>query len=233
MEFAADTVEACGERGSVPVARWVGEVWLSQGVRRSSRRRERPIGRRLAQSSVRPKGVEPSRSECRCGPLPCRDPFGGFHSSFHRAPLSARAAAGFKSRLDVSPSEISPGIRRGTGGYVKRAVVRPPSPDAGGSPAGPISDAQDVLDAAEPRPPDVAADRAEAGTGSRRRSGHTPPIRRQDGDLRGERSPRRFPGSCRTKTVRASNHRHSPSGPKEARRQLQHAAAGPWLRRFA
>lgn len=111
-----------GNAVSVPVAHWVGGRLSSPGVFDESR-----IGERIEPGVAWPraafgkKGSPPRAVSVSMWPLAAVRPRLSEFLQYPRTPLSARAAAGFKSRLDVSPLRYPDEFRRALAQYVQRA----------------------------------------------------------------------------------------------------------------
>jgi DNA (cytosine-5)-methyltransferase 1 len=112
-----------GNAVSVPVAQWIGERLLRPGTFDTSR-----IGETVSPGVAWPKaafgrkGHLPSSVRVSMWPVDLRSQSLSEFLKYPRSPLSARAASGFKSRLDVSqlnyPNEFGDALRR----YVDRAL---------------------------------------------------------------------------------------------------------------
>src|SRR5579872_6891854 len=92
-----------GNAVSVPVARWVGERLTSPGVFDEARIAEtlRP-GVAWPRAAFGQKGAQPKAISVTMWPIAAPRPHLSAFLKYPTTPLSARAAAGFKSRLDVS-----------------------------------------------------------------------------------------------------------------------------------
>jgi DNA (cytosine-5)-methyltransferase 1 len=112
-----------GNAVSVPVARWVGERLARPGVFDSAR-----IGQELRSGSAWPRaafgarGSRPRAVSVAMWPVAVPRPSLGDFLQYPRTPLSPRAAAGFKSRLDASPLRCPAEFREALALYVKRSV---------------------------------------------------------------------------------------------------------------
>jgi DNA (cytosine-5)-methyltransferase 1 len=110
-----------GNAVSVPVARWVGERLASPGVFDEARMVERVrAGVGWPKAACGRKGFQSQTVEVTMWPVTRPRPHLSEFIRFPRAPLSARAAAGFKSRLDVSPLRYPEEFREALTLYVRR-----------------------------------------------------------------------------------------------------------------
>jgi DNA (cytosine-5)-methyltransferase 1 len=112
-----------GNAVSVPVARWVGERLARPGEFDETRiaERVRP-GVAWPKAAFGRKGSEPHAVCVSMWPVVWpREHLADF-IRYPRVPLSARAAAGFKSRLDLSPLNYPPEFGEALTRYVKRAM---------------------------------------------------------------------------------------------------------------
>lgn len=112
-----------GNAVSVPVARWVGERLARPGEFDEARvaDRVRP-GVAWPKAAFGRRGAEPRAVDVSMWPVSWpREHLADF-IRYPRVPLSARAAAGFKSRLDVSPLHYPREFGDALAQYVKRAM---------------------------------------------------------------------------------------------------------------
>jgi DNA (cytosine-5)-methyltransferase 1 len=112
-----------GNAVSVPVARWVGERLARPGTFDHARIAERlRSGVAWPKAAFGRKGSDPSAVAVSMWPVNyVRERLSEF-IEYPRVPLSARAAFGFKSRLDVSPLNYPPEFGEALTRYVKQAL---------------------------------------------------------------------------------------------------------------
>lgn len=112
-----------GNAVSVPVARWVGERLAHPGEFDETRiaDRVRP-GMAWPKAAFGRKGSEPRAVNVSMWPVTWPKEHLANFIQYPRIPLSARAAAGFKSRLDVSPLKYPQQFGEALASYVKRAM---------------------------------------------------------------------------------------------------------------
>ncbi len=111
-----------GNAVSVPVARWVGGRLSDPGSFDEARiaERVRP-GVAWPKAAFGRKGSEPYAVAVSMWPVSWSKEHLADFPRYPRAPLSARAASGFKSRLDASPLKYLPEFGEALAQYVKRA----------------------------------------------------------------------------------------------------------------
>jgi DNA (cytosine-5)-methyltransferase 1 len=112
-----------GNAVSVPVARWVGDRLARPGVFDPARMGEE-LGRGLAwpRAAFGKKGARARAVSVTMWPMAASRPHLAEFLQYARTPLSARAAAGFKSRLDASPLRCPDEFRDALALYVKRSL---------------------------------------------------------------------------------------------------------------
>jgi DNA (cytosine-5)-methyltransferase 1 len=112
-----------GNAVSVPVAKWVGERLASPGVFDAQRIRDvvRP-GVAWPRAAAGGQGTDAHSIGVSMWPIAAKRVHLADFIQFARAPLSARAASGFKSRLDVSPLRYPDEFRSALAQYVRRAL---------------------------------------------------------------------------------------------------------------
>lgn len=112
-----------GNAVSVPVARWVGERLSSPGVFDQSRIAETvEPGVAWPRAAFGRKGSQPYAVSVTMWPVAASRPHLDEFVEYPRTPLSARAATGFKSRLDVSPLRYPGEFRDALAQYVEGAL---------------------------------------------------------------------------------------------------------------
>lgn len=115
-----------GNAVSVPVAQWVGERLSAPGTFDDARIGESVRHRdKWPRAAFGRKGSQPYAVSVTMWPLATKRPPLSEFIKYPRAPLSARAAGGFKSRLDVSPLRYPDEFREALARYVERATRRP------------------------------------------------------------------------------------------------------------
>ena len=112
-----------GNAVSVPVARWVGQRLANPGEFDESRIAQRVrTGMAWPKAAFGRRGTEARSIDASMWPVAWpKDHLADF-IQYPRLPLSARAAAGFKSRLDVSPLKYPPQFGAALASYVRRAT---------------------------------------------------------------------------------------------------------------
>lgn len=112
-----------GNAVSVPVAKWVGERLASPGVFDRSRVAEvvKP-GVAWPKAAFGRKGSSPTAVSVGMWPVAIPRPHLAKFIKYPRTPLSARAAAGFKSRLDISSLRVPEEFQDALTKYVRRAL---------------------------------------------------------------------------------------------------------------
>jgi len=112
-----------GNAVSVPVARWVGDRLSSPGEFDQSRTGESIMpGVAWPRAAFGRKGSLPHAVSVTMWPLAATRPHLSKFLNYPRTPLSARAAAGFKGRLDVSPLRYPDEFRDALAQYVEQAL---------------------------------------------------------------------------------------------------------------